>query len=214
VVYETAQTSQPLMAMRTHGWATVRWKAHDDNGDHLHYSVYYRGTDEANWLPLAQKVSQTYLSFDLNRIPDGYYTLRILATDAPSHLAGNALTGYKDSDQFLLDTMSPVLSPLQATMSSQPAPMIHVAFDAQDKLSTISRAYYSVDAGPWQYIDPVGNLSDSLHEHYDFTVPIPKRADGNDVPPSVQPGSPQQHVVAVRVLNRAGNSATGKTVVQ
>ena len=77
---------------------------------HLHYSVYYRGADEANWLPLEQNVSQTFLSFDLTRIPDGYYTLRIVATDAPSHLAGNALTGYKDSDQFLLDTMPPVLS--------------------------------------------------------------------------------------------------------
>jgi hypothetical protein len=214
VIYESPQTSQPLMAMRTHGWATVRWKAHDENGDHLHYSVYYRGADEANWLPLEQNVSQTYLSFDLNRIPDGYYKLRIVASDAPSHLAGNALTGFKDSEQFLLDTMPPVVSPLQATLTSQPAGAIHVVFDAQDKLSTISRAYYSVDAGPWQYIDPVGKLSDSLHEHYDFTVPIPKRAESNDVPPTVQPGSPQQHVVAVRVLNRAGNTATGKTVVQ
>ena len=214
VVYETSQTSQPLMAMRTHGWATIRWKAHDDNGDHLHYSVYYRGTDEDNWLPLAQNMSQTFLSFDLNRIPDGYYTLRIVATDAPSHLAGNALTGYKDSDQFLLDTMPPILSPLQATLTSQPAATIHVVFDAQDKLSTISRAYYSVDAGPWRYIDPVGNLSDSLHEHYDFTIPISKRAEGVDVSPAVQPGSPQQHVVAVRVLNRAGNSTTGKAIVQ
>ena len=159
-------------------------------------------------------MSQTYLSFDLNRIPDGYYTLRIVATDAPSHLTGNALTGYKDSDQFLLDTMPPVLSPLQATLTSQSAASIHVVFDAQDKLSTIARAYYSVDAGPWQYIDPVGNLSDSLHEHYDFTIPIPKRPEGSDVSPAVQPGSAQQHVVAVRVLNRAGNSASGKAVVQ
>jgi len=214
VIYEAEQTSQPLMAIRSHGWATVRWKAHDDNGDRLHYSVYYRGADEANWLPLAQNVSQTYLSFDLNRIPDGYYKLRVVATDAPSHLAGNALRGFKDSDQFLLDTMPPVLSPLQATLTSQPAATIHVVFDAQDKLSTISRAYYSVDAGAWQYINPVGNLSDSLHEHYDFTIPIPKRAQGNDVSPAVQPGSPQQHVVAVRVLNRAGNTATGKSVVQ
>ena len=214
IVYEATQTSQPLMAMRTHGWATVRWKAHDDNGDLLHYSVYYRGADEANWLPLQQNVSQTYLSFDLNRIPDGYYTLRIVATDAPSHLTGNALTGFKDSDQFLLDTMPPVLSPLQATLTSQSAASIHVVFDAQDKLSTIARAYYSVDAGPWQYIDPVGNLTDSLHEHYDFTIPIPKRPEGSDVSPAVQPGSAQQHVVAVRVLNRAGNSASGKAVVQ
>ena len=214
VVYETAQASQPLMAMRTRDWITVRWKAHDDNGDQLHYSVYYRGANEANWLPLEQNVSQTFLSFDVNRIPDGYYKLRIVATDAPSHLAGNALTGYKDSDPFLLDTMPPVVSPLQATLTSQPAGALHVVFDAQDKLSTISRAYYSVDSGAWQYIDPVGSLSDALHEHYDFTIPIPKRAGGNDVSTAVQPGSPQQHVVAVRVLNRAGISATGKAVVQ
>ncbi len=214
VVYETAQASQPLMAMRTRDWITVRWKAHDDNGDQLHYSVYYRGANEANWLPLEQNVSQTFLSFDVNRIPDGYYKLRIVATDAPSHLAGNALTGYKDSDPFLLDTMPPVVSPLQATLTSQPAGALHVVFDAQDKLSTISRAYYSVDSGAWQYIDPVGSLSDALHEHYDFTIPIPKRAEGNDVSTAVRPGSPQQHVVAVRVLNRAGISATGKAVVQ
>jgi outer membrane protein assembly factor BamB len=214
VVYETQQNSQPLMAMRTRGWATVRWKAHDDNGDHLQYSVYYRGADEANWLLLEQNVPQTYLSFDLNRIPDGYYALRIVATDAPSHLPGNAMTGYKDSDQFLIDTMPPVLSLVQATLTSQPATAIHVTFAAQDKLSTIARAYYSVDAGPWQYIDPIGNLSDSLHERYDFTIPIPKSTEGNDDAPAVQPRSPQQHVVAVRVLNRAGNSTTGKAVVQ
>jgi hypothetical protein len=214
VIYESQQSSQPLMAMRTHGWATVRWKAHDENGDQLHYSVYYRGEDEANWLPLDQNLSQTYLSFDVNRIPDGFYSLRVVATDAPSHLSGNALTGYKDSDQFLLDTLPPVLSPLRATLTEQPAETIHVVFDAQDKLSTISQAYYSVDAGPWQYIDPVGNLSDSLHEHYDFTAPVPKRSAGSEDSPAVQPGSPQQHVVAVRVMNRAGNSATGKAVAQ
>ena len=214
VIYETQPTSQPLMAMRAPTWATARWKAHDENGDHLHYSVYYRAADEANWQLLQANLSQTYLSFDLNRIPDGYYALRIVASDAPSHLAGNALTGYKDSDPFLLDTLPPVLSPLQATLGSQSPAAIHLVFDAQDRLSAISRAYYSVDSGPWQYIDPVGKLSDSLHEHYDFTVPVPKREAGSDAPAAVQPTSPQQHVLAVRVLNRAGNVATGKAVVQ
>ena len=211
VIYELQQTSQPLMAMRASGWATARWKAHDDNGDHLRYSVYFRGENEANWQLLDSNLLQTHLSFDLNRIPDGYYTLRIVASDAPSHLAGNALTGYKDSEQFLLDSLPPVLSPLQATTSGT---AIHVVFDAQDKLSAISRAYYSVDSGPWQYVDPVGKLSDSLQEHYDFTVPVPKHDAGGDIPLAVQPTAPQQHVLAVRVFNRAGNVATEKAVVE
>ncbi|MHB8391501.1 MAG: hypothetical protein ACYDBH_18295 [Acidobacteriaceae bacterium] len=214
VVYDVQQSSEPLTAVRASTWATVRWKAHDSNSDHLSYSVYYRGDGEANWQLLQKDVDETYLSFDLNRIPDGYYTLRVVASDAPSHLAGNALTGFMDSDHFLLDTMPPALSPLQARLVSSSATAIHVVFDAQDTLSAISRAYYSVDAGPWQYVEPAGKLSDSLQEHYDFTVPLPKATAGDDVPTAVQPTAPQQHVLSVRVLNRAGNAATAKTIVQ
>lgn len=218
VVYVAQSSSQPLMATRARGWATARWKAHDGNGDRLRYAVYYRGDGEANWQLLQKDISETYLSFDLNRIPDGYYTLRVVASDAPSQLAGNALTGYKDSDRFLLDTIPPTLSPLQATLQLPKAtgntPFIHVAFSAQDKLSAISQAYYSVDAGPWQYVEPVGKLSDSLREQYDFTIPVPRRNAEKDAPAAVAPTAPEQHVLAVRVLNRAGNSTTEKVVVE
>ena len=213
VIYELQPSSDPLTALRAPTWATVRWKAHDENGDHLSYSVYYRGDGEANWQLLGKDIRETYLSFDLTRIPDGYYTLRVVASDAPSHLAGSALTGYMDSEHFLLDTMPPAVSPLQATLTERPTAAIHVVFDAQDKLSAISRAYYSVDAGPWHYIEPVGQLSDSLQEHYDFTAPLPAGNDRQDEPAVVQANAPQQHVLAVRVLNRAGNVATAKTIV-
>ena len=213
VIYELQPSSDPLTALRAPTWATVRWKAHDENGDHLSYSVYYRGDGEANWQLLGKDIRETYLSFDLTRIPDGYYTLRVVASDAPSHLAGSALTGYMDSEHFLLDTMPPAVSPLQATLTARPTTAIHVVFDAQDKLSAISRAYYSVDAGPWHYIEPVGQLSDSLQEHYDFTAPLPAGNDRQDEPAVVQANAPQQHVLAVRVLNRAGNVATAKTIV-
>ena len=214
VVYDVQQSSDPLTAVRAPTWATARWKAHDQNSDHLSYSVYYRGAGEANWQLLRKDIEETYLSFDLTRIPNGYYTLRVVASDAPSHLAGNALTGFMDSDHFLLDTMPPAISPLQAKLASSSAGAIHVVFDARDTLSAISRAYYSVDAGPWQYVEPVGALSDSLQEHYNFMVPLPKAAAGDDMPTAVQPTAPQQHVLSVRVLNRAGNVATAKAIVQ
>lgn len=202
-----SSSSSPLMAQRDRTWATLRWKAHDDNGDKLSYSIYYRGDGEANWQLLQTHIHHTYTSFDLTRIPDGGYTLRVLASDAPSHAAGDALTGYKDGERFLLDTTPPALSALQATLQGN---SIHVAFDAQAKLSTIARAYYSIDAGPWRYMEPVNHLSDSLQEHYDLTVPIPSR----DANATLPPAAPQQHVVAVRVLDRAGNAATEKAVVE
>ncbi len=210
VSYQLEETPSPLLAVRSQNWATARWKAHDDNGDHLIYSIYYRGDGEANWQLLQRNIHDTYASFDLTQIPDGGYTLRVIASDAPSHLPNEALTGYKDSPHFLLNTTPPILSPLRTTVENN---LIHVAFDAQAKLSSIARAYCSIDAGPWQYVEPVGQVSDSLQEHYDFTLPVPKRVT-DEVAPSVMPTAPRQHVVAVRVIDRAGNVATGKAVVE
>ncbi|MGC1783057.1 MAG: hypothetical protein WA708_11100 [Acidobacteriaceae bacterium] len=211
VTYLVEPSSTPLMAMPEPHWATARWKAHDENGDKLSYSVYYRGDGEANWQLLEANLHHTYASFDLTRIPDGGYTLRIVASDAPSHPLGDVLTGYQDSGHFLLATTPPVLSPLNAALQSN---SIHVAFDAQSRFSTVARTYYSVDAGPWRYVEPVGQLSDSLHERYDFSVPVPQRAADATLPASVAPTAPQQHTIAVRVVDRAGNVATAKAIVQ
>ena len=45
---------------------------------------------------------------------------------------------------------------------------IHVIFHAADGFSNIKRAEYSVDAGDWQYVEPVGQLADSKSANYDF----------------------------------------------
>lgn len=211
VSYVAEPASTPLMAARAQNWATVRWNAHDDNGDKLRYSLYYRGDGEVNWHLLQKNISETYASFDLTPIPDGGYTLRVLASDAPSHSAGDALTGYKDSNHFLLATTPPALSPLQATLQNN---SVHVVFTSQAKISTIARAYYSIDAGPWQYVEPVGHLSDSLQEHYDFTVAVPAQENEGQLPAAIAPSDPRQHIIAVRVVDRAGNSATEKVIVQ
>ena len=50
---------------------------------------------------------------------------------------------------------------------------IHVTFRATDSFSNIKRAEYSVDAGDWQFVEPVGQLSDSKTESYDFRVAVP-----------------------------------------
>jgi hypothetical protein len=209
ISYQIETTATPLMALPAANWATLRWKAHDGNGDRLQYSVYYRGDGEANWQLLRANIHHSYASFDLTRLPDGGYTLRLVASDAPSHPAGDALTGFKNSEHFLLDTTPPVLSPLQATIAGS---AIHFVFDAQAKLSTIAQAYYSVDAGPWQYMEPVGKLSDSLEEHYDAMAPVPQRNANTTA--GIPPTAPLQHVIAVRVVDRAGNAATEKAVVE
>ena len=70
----------------------------------------------------------------------------------------------------------------------------------------IAHAEYSIDGGPWQFISPVGELSDAQTERYDALVDLPS-------PPPAGTTSPGQHVIAVRVYDRVDNMASTKAVV-
>ena len=87
----------------------------------------------------------------------------------PAHVLGDALSGERESDHFIIDTTPPVLTGLQGNLQSG---VLHGSFVATDATSPIARAEYSLDAGRWQFLEPVGKLSDSLTEHYDFSIPL------------------------------------------
>jgi hypothetical protein len=200
-------SSAPLQANKDRTGVTVRWAAHDDDGDDLIYSLYLRGDGETVWRLLKDKITDKAYSFDATSIPDGGYRIKVVASDAPSHAPGDALTGEKVSDRFEIDTTPPVVTHLDAKL--QPIficgglclPLIHFSFDAEGVSSPIARAEYSLDAGPWQYIEPVGRLSDARRERYDLQIPVP---------PETKPG---EHLLTVRVYDRYDNVGVAKTVI-
>jgi sugar lactone lactonase YvrE len=202
--------SQPLTAQKDKTAVTVRWTAHDDNGDDLMFAVWYRGVGEANWRLLKDKISDKSYSFDSALLPDGSYAVKVVASDAPAHTDAEALKGEKVSEVFVVDTTPPVPGVLNATLVAGTAapthPVIHATLEARDATSPIAHAEYSVDAGPWQYLEPVGKVSDSLTERYDFSVPVPaSTAPVTDA---------KEHVLAVRVYDRYENVAAVKAVVR
>jgi hypothetical protein len=196
ITFDNSATA-PLQALRDRTAITVRWSAHDDNGDELTFALYLRGDGETVWRLLKDQLTDRAYSFDATLIPDGGYEVRVVASDAPSHTPAEALSGDKVSERFEVDTTPPVVSGLKATAETKPA----ASFDAEDNFSPIAHAEYSLDAGPWQYIEPVGGLSDSKHEHYEFGLPG-KAAD-------LRPG---EHLVTVRVYDRHDNVGVAKTV--
>ncbi|HEX9200256.1 MAG TPA: fibronectin type III domain-containing protein [Acidobacteriaceae bacterium] len=205
--------AQPLTAQKDKTAVTVRWAAHDDNGDDLMFAVWYRGVGEKNWRLLKDKVSEKYLSFDSSLLPDGRYEAKVVASDAPDHTDAETLTGERVSGEFVVDTTPPVPGVLTATMvpgAAGAAPKIHATFSAKDAVSPIAHAEYSVDAGPWQYLEPVGRVSDSLEERYDFVADVPT-ATGGVAAGVVSPG---EHVIAVRVYDRFENVVAAKAVVR
>jgi len=203
----------PPPAIRDRDSIGIRWSAHDDNDDQLVYSVYYRGDGESRWLLLKNNLSDRYYSFDASLLPDGGYTVKVIASDAPSHSPGEALYAERVGTRFEVDTTAPVIDNLTAAIDvgQIDGKQIHVHFRASDSFSAIKRAEYSLDGGDWQFVEPVGQLSDSKTEDYDFHMAVPQL----EAAPALMAGSTaNDHVVVVRAYDRFDNLATAKTVIR
>ncbi|MDE3187559.1 MAG: hypothetical protein KGM96_08575 [Acidobacteriota bacterium] len=202
-----AGAAAPLQALKDRTGVTVRWAAHDDNDDDLTYSLYLRGDGEKVWRLLKRDITDKAYSFDATLIPDGGYQVKVVASDAPSNSPGDALTGEKVSDRFEVDTTPPVVTALKAEEEAAACKQpnchgpVHVTFDAEDAASPLAHAEYSLDAGKWQFVAPVGKLSDAKREHYDLVLPA-----------SALEGKTGEHLLTVRVYDRYDNVGVAKTV--
>lgn len=183
----------PPQGFEEKGWQSVLWSAHDDNGDHLEYSVYYRGEKETSWKLLKDHLTEPFYSWDTTSMPDGAYYLKIVASDAPSNPPSLALTADRESSRFFVDNTAPVIAGLHAEMASDDAV---IDFSATDPASVLARAEYSADAGPWTLLFPTGNLSDAPQESYQ--IRLKNLAAG-------------EHTFTVRVFDQYENSAIAKT---
>jgi len=208
----------PPPTVRDRDSVGVKWAVHDDNDDQMVYSVYYRGDGETRWLLLKDNLSEKFYSFDAALLPDGGYTIKVVASDAPSHSPEQALAAEKESARFEVDTTPPQIEKLSASLDGS---QIRVTFRAADSFSSIKHAEYSVDAGEWQFVEPVGQLSDSKTEAYDFRISVPADPDrtGGETAPAVAKAKAAgagdlEHVVVVRVYDRYDNMSSAKTVIR
>jgi hypothetical protein len=206
-----ADNSQPKPRMESFAPAAtrdknsiaVRWSAHDDNNDDLVYSLLYRGEGESEWRPLTKdRITDKFYSFDADLLPDGAYIIKVIASDAPSHSPEDALAADKESSRFEVDNTPPRIEDLNAAAMQDSGGQIHVTFRAADSFSPIRRAEYSFDAGDWQFIEPVGKISDSKTENYDFNIPLPANSAAGE------------HVVVVRAYDQFDNVGSAKVIVK
>ncbi len=233
----------PVPAQKDRSFIAVRWAVHDDNDDELSYSVYYRGDGETKWKLLKDKLADKLYSWDSGLLPDGGYTLRVVASDAPSNAPDDFLADSKESARFEVDNSAPRIDGLSGKLDGTE---LRINFSATDTFSPIQRAEFSVDAGEWQFVEPVGQLSDAKAETYDFSVtaPVvakastkptapepppakgkkkskdaakPKETLGNGAPVTAEPDATElsnEHVIVVRVFDRFDNVSTAKIVVK
>jgi sugar lactone lactonase YvrE len=150
------------------GIQTVTWKASDANEDELRFDVYYRAEGETLWKPLRQGLTQPVIAWDTAAMPDGRYTVKVVASDAGSNPAESARTGERTSQSFEVDNTPPRVSGLEA----RPAQNGHrIAFTAEDEVSAIQSVEYAVNSGKWTIVFPTDGIADSRQESFDFTLP-------------------------------------------
>jgi len=200
----------PLATTHDRDSISVKWSVHDDNDDQMVYAVYYRGDGETRWLLLKDNLTDKFYSFDASLLPDGGYTIRVMASDAPSHSPGDALTATRESARFEVDTTPPRIEDLRASVEGA---QIHVTFRAIDSFSAIKRAEFSADAGDWQFVEPVGQLSDSKTESYDLRLPVPANPPAAAGEKAASAGQ-LEHVVVVRAYDRYDNMSSAKIVLR
>ncbi len=177
------------------GYITARWSATDENGDPLIYKVEICGKGDPSWHLLKDKLTEKQWSWDGSAFPDGEYTLRVTASDAPGNTPADALTASLESDPFTIDNTPPEI--LNSKVTKDGANNV-ISFTAKDALSWVDKAEYSVDGGDWILLDPVNRVTDSQTLDFKLTLPA---------------GNGTERVVAVRVFDDDDNVVVTRYLV-
>ncbi len=90
----------PLQMVEGKGYLGVRWSAYDENEDSLVFSVYIQRETEQEWKLLQEGISEMSYAWDSANFPDGTYTARVVASDAPSNPTQEALSASRESTPF------------------------------------------------------------------------------------------------------------------
>ena len=159
----------PALGRRVYqkGLQTFVWKAEDDNEDRLQYDVFYRREGDTTWKLLKRALWDPLVVWDTTSVPDGTYSVKVAATDAPSNAPATALLGELESISFDIDNTPPIIEISSAARTGTRAT---VRFVVRDDQSAVQRVEYSLDASRWRVAYPVDGIPDSRREEFEVGV--------------------------------------------
>jgi sugar lactone lactonase YvrE len=167
----------------------VKWKVENPDGDELDYDVEVRPEGDSEWRPVptgpaGEPYNKTDLDWNTEALPDGWYRLRVSASDARANPRDYALSSAYVSQPFLVDNSRPQVSGLEVKYPN-------AAARATDAFSRIDEIAYSVDGGDWIMAYPKDGIFDDVSEAFAIKLP-----DG------LAPGA---HTLSIRVADEADN---------
>jgi hypothetical protein len=167
----------------------LRWKTENPDNDSLRYRLYYRQEQSQTYRTILRE-SEPFLgteyAWDTEPVPDGYYRIRVSASDEIDNPAAQARKTQNESEPFLVDNRPPLLPELRVQDA-------RVVGKASDDFGPITKLEFSLDGLEWRLVRPDDGLLDTREER--FSVPLSELPHGD-------------HLLAVRATDARGNTVT------
>ena len=165
----------------------LRWKVDNSDDDEVTYALAFRPEGDTTWTEIPTGADPlTALTFDWNTetIPDGWYRVRVHATDRRANPAEQSLGDWLVSPPILVDNQKPQVLGVAVKFPA-------VAGRGADAHSRIDEIAWQIDGGEWQVAGPQDGLFDDKEEAFAFKLPADLRAG--------------THTLTVRVADEAEN---------
>ncbi len=140
----------------------IEWDVSDPNGDQLQFKVEYQPMGASTWVLLEEELTDPRYEWAIRRMPDGWYRVRVTASDILDNPASMAMTAVRESDPILIDNTPPEFRDLQMQIDKGNLTLTAGVFDA---LSPISEVRYALNSTKdWQPVLPDDKIFDSTSE--------------------------------------------------
>lgn len=171
----------------------VKWKTENPDGDDSAYTLAVRRDGEADWRALQLgKPPFTATTFEWNTetFADGWYRLRVTASDAPANSPDRTLESNRTSALFVIDNTPPVIEGLTVKGARADARIT-------DALSVVTELAFSIDDEPWR----LGTTADGIFDGESEAARL-------EIPANLGKGT---HTLSIRAADAAGNVAAATT---
>jgi hypothetical protein len=166
----------------------LTWKVDNPDNDSLRYRLWFRREESATWRPITrddEPISASDYTWNTESLSEGWYRVRVEASDEVANPIGTALKHGLDSPAFVVDNTPPTVGKLGFAAGK-------LTGEVTDGVGPIVRLEVQIDGkGPWRAISSADGILDEAAEKIDANLGI----TGN-------------HLVALRAYDAAGNAVT------
>lgn len=172
---------------------TLTWDVDNPDDDKLRYRIEVQREGQSSFLPQLREhevLEQTEYAWETRGLPDGYYRVRVSASDEAENPEPYATVSRAQSAPLLVDTHPPQLLDMRFELGNPGGPG-KLTGRALDGVGPIARLEIAIDSGLYRPFFPTDDLLDRREER--FALSIARLAPG-------------LHTISVRATDAAQNA--------